>query len=331
MRALQATRRGAGAAGLELRSVAEPKPGPDEVLIAVRAVAANHLDRAVMDGRGLARSVALPRTLGIDPSGVVVAVGTEADETLLGGRVVAKPNVFCGACRYCRDGNEADCTDQWTLGVHRDGGAADYVVLPARAVLPIPTGLSHELATATVHSVPVALHLLAKLGPLAGARVLVLGGRGAVGSAAAQLAARSGAHVTAVVRDASAAGRGADVVVTSDGLAGLDPVDAVVDTTGSGALVAAALDRLAWRGVLVTCAASAEPVVGLDLGEFYRRRLTAFGVASADLAEVAAALRLVADGAVQVAPPTQLPLGGYAAAYDAPAGPGKVVFEVRQQ
>lgn len=327
MRALQVVAP-MGVDGLAVRRVPSPLVAAEDVLVAVTAVSANQLDRAVMRCDGIARGTLLPRTLGIGPTGVVVAQGSAVVEDLRGKRVIAKPNVFCGKCSQCRSGAEADCTDQWVLGVHRDGGAAELVALPARALLAIPEGLSDELAAAAVHTVPVAKHMLDALGELYGSRVLVTGARGAVGSVAVQLAALKGAVVTGldtVVGPAASAGR---ILTHTSELCEMDPFHAVLDTTGDGTTFGEAIGALGWRGRAVTCAAGTESRVSIDLAMLYQRRLRIIGSAAANLADVHDGLRLLAEGKITIPPPLILPLEAYREAYAPGPRDRKAVFRL---
>lgn len=315
MRALQLARVGVGPSGLDVVEMARPVPEAGEVLIQVHAVSASKLElEQTMAGVGLGRAVRLPRVLGMDPAGVVVAQGADVDGDRVGSRVAVKPNLVCGSCRYCADGAEADCLHQAMLGVHRDGGAAQFVAVPATAAFAIDDALEFLDAAAAVHSVSVALHMLRRAGgPGHDETVLVLGASGAVGSAAVQLATSRGAAVIAAVsspaKAAASMADGAVATVDSTAIADLatavrasaiDGANVVVDTTGSPAVLSAAMDSLAWRGVAVTCAGRPGESVAIDLGAHYRSRRSLLGVAGTDFRDVRDALLEVAAGRVRM-------------------------------
>jgi NADPH:quinone reductase-like Zn-dependent oxidoreductase len=315
-------------AGLEIAEVPDPVPAAGEVLIEVRAVSASRLElEQTMTGTGLGAIVQLPRVLGMDPAGVIVAAGPGVDQGRVGQRVAVKPNLVCGSCAYCRNGAEADCPEQGVLGVHRDGGAAQLVTVPASLAFPVAGTLSFAAAAAAVHSVSVALHMLRAAGPLTAAgTVLVLGASGAVGSAAAQLAAHFGARVTTAVSDPATL----PAAIGYDGLAACGPVDAVLDTTGDSQILTAAIGLLGWKGTAVTCASRNGPAT-VDIGALYRGRRTLTGVAASDFADVRDALSLVAAGAVVPRIAATFPLPQAAAAYAALADrrtPGKVLMVI---
>jgi D-arabinose 1-dehydrogenase-like Zn-dependent alcohol dehydrogenase len=329
-----------GPGGLEVRSVPVPRPGPDEVVVAVHTVGANQLDLNTMRGLGPGAAATLPLVLGVDPAGVVVDQGDRVRGERRGQRVVVKPNIACGTCRFCRARHEADCPSQRVVGVHRPGGAAQFVAVPAGNAFAIGD-LDFPVATAAVHSVPIALHAINAAGGVdRTATVLVTGATGAIGSAAVQLARDAGARVLAAStsRLVDLAGaeplryQGPQDLVEAVRAAAPDGVDLAVDGTGSGAVMGAAVRSLAWKGTLVVCGASVDRDLPVDARDLYLRRRTVRGVASADYAEVEHALRLIAGGAVRPMVGPRFPLTGIRAAYAAVADRarhGKVIVDVR--
>jgi D-arabinose 1-dehydrogenase-like Zn-dependent alcohol dehydrogenase len=328
-----------GPDAVAVTDLSRPVCEPDEVLVAVSTVGANQLDLNTMRGLGPGAEHRFPLVPGIDPAGTVVEQGADVSRDRVGERVVVKPNIACGRCRYCRAGQEADCVAQTVVGVHRQGGAAEYVAVPARNAYPI-ADLPFEVATAAVHSVPIALHALRAVGDVeAGSTVLVTGARGAVGSAAVQLARRAGATVLAASRTDPPDGLGDDVVPVSyggaEGLAAAvadHVVDVAVDCTGHGDVIAASLRCLGWKGRLAICSGSLQSAMAVDARDLYLRRKTVVGSASADYAEVSEALALVADGSVVARVGASFALADIGAAFAALSAPGrhgKVVVHVR--
>lgn len=143
--------------GLTVAEVDVPAPGADEVLVRVDTVGVNQLDLNVIAGIGPGAQAQLPRILGIDPAGEIIAVGAGVDQRRIGQTVVVKPNIACGACARCQAGDEADCPKQTVVGVHRDGGAAEFVVVPARNAID-RHGLDAAQATAVVHSASIVIN-----------------------------------------------------------------------------------------------------------------------------------------------------------------------------
>lgn len=300
--------------GIHLETLPDAVPGPGEVLMRVQAVCVNRTDVHVMERTAIGRSVTLPHIGGLDPAGVVVAHGAGVDAPRIGSRVVARPMIPCQVCRFCAAGRESVCERPSYVGVHRQGGFAELVALPARAVFPIPGELDPEDAAVAAHSVPVALHLLDAVGAVGpGDRVLVIGAAGGLGLAAVQIAHHLGAMVIGAVADRAKLSSldccGPDHVVDyaepSDlpsqvrQLTGGFGVTVAVDNVGSAALwpyVVASLDK---GGRILTCGAHAGGVVPLDITGFYRLQLRLLATAGSTGEEFRRALDLVAARVVR--------------------------------
>lgn len=331
MRAAVLTAHGLDA--LDVVDVEAPVAGAGEVLVRVETVGVNQLDLNVIAGRGPGTAARLPRVLGLDPAGVVVAVGDGVPASRIGEAVVVKPNIPCGACAFCRRGREADCPAQTVVGVHRDGGAAEFVAVPSasafdRGMLP------PAVATAAVHSVPIVLNALESAGLAAGERVLVTGASGTLGRVAVSLAAQLGAQVVAASRSSvswPAGVAGFQVADADDLRARLDgSFDVVLDVSGDARMLSAGIAALGWAGRAVFVSASVDPGLEIDARDFYLRRKRLIGVASADYAQVRRALDLVAAGTVTPTVGTRTPLADIREAYRSLTGspPGKVVIDV---
>src|SRR3984893_10798324 len=182
---------------LQPAEIAAPKPGPNDVVVRVRACALNHLDLWVRRGlNGV--TFPLPLVPGSDIAGEVAAVGTLAQRVRAGEKVVLAPGVSCGQCPAWAAGRDNECRKYPPFGYGRNGGCAEYVVAPEANVLPMPPGLSFEEAAAVPLVFLTAWHMLvarARLQP--GEEVLILGAGSGVGSAAIQIAKLNGARVIA--------------------------------------------------------------------------------------------------------------------------------------
>ena len=193
-----------GPEALEHVEVEQPTPAAGEVLIRVAASAYNAAD-AGMRGGFLAIPVALPHVPGYDVSGTVEALGDGVESLSVGDEVVG------------------------FLPMGRDGGAAEFVIAPADALVTAPTSIPLADAAALPSVTLTAWQALVDDGRLqAGQRLLVVGAGGVVGKYAIQLAKRLGAHVVATASPRSAdavRAAGADQVIDhteSDVLGALD-------------------------------------------------------------------------------------------------------------
>jgi NADPH:quinone reductase-like Zn-dependent oxidoreductase len=266
---------------MRLEELPTPEPGPGEVVIRVHAVSVNRtLDLAVRAGTYAFRP-ALPHVLGVDPSGVVAAVGAGVAAPRLGDRVVTR--------QFLRPATAA--AGPAILGVHGWGGYAEYVKVPAAATHPIPDGLDFVTATVVARHAPTALSMLRDVAKVAaGEWVLVMGASGGLGVAGIQVAKSLGAHVIAAAgadeRVSAAMQFGADVGINyrSQDLTGEvrrvtggRGVDLVFENVADPELFPRAFASLARQGRLVTAGAHGGGTVSLDVKSLYLNALTVIG------------------------------------------------------
>jgi len=328
-----------GPDGISVESWPDPVPAADEVLVRVRAVAVNRTDVYAMTRTNIGRRVELPHVGGVDPAGEVVGLGSAATEWSVGDRVVARPMIPCQGCRFCHSGPESMCERPAYIGIHRPGGFAELVALPARALYEIPPDVSFEQASAMAHSVPIAVHLLRTVGGVGPAdTVLVVGAGGGLGVACLQVARVLGARVIAAVGDqgkvSASIAAGADEALT------YEPLDTfpdrirslsrntgptvLVDNIGDGRLWAALVASLDRGGRIVSCGSHAGGLVELDLNLFYRQQLSLLSTAGTSDEEFRDALRLVAEGHVRPIIHEVFPLDGIRAAFQVMLDRGNV-------
>jgi 2-desacetyl-2-hydroxyethyl bacteriochlorophyllide A dehydrogenase len=175
--------------------LATPEPGPDEVLVRVRAAGICHSDAHYRAGVAPTR---LPCTLGHEVAGVVEACGNLVTGFSAGDRVCLNYLVTCGECGYCRAGQEPFCVRGEMIGKHRDGGFAEFICIPARGVLPLPAGVPFEQGAIMMCSSATALHALNQARVVAGDTVAVFG-VGGLGVSAIQLARLRGVQTVYAV------------------------------------------------------------------------------------------------------------------------------------
>src|SRR3954451_10371352 len=134
-----------GPGDIRIEAVPEPKaPMGSEVVIDVSRAAICGTDSSEWaHGPLLARP---PVILGHEFVGTVVAAGPDAETIAVGDRVVSGAGVSCGHCDWCRQGRTNLCASYHTLGLHVDGGLADFVKSPAAICLPVPETLTDDAA-----------------------------------------------------------------------------------------------------------------------------------------------------------------------------------------
>lgn len=120
--------------GLQVRSTGRPEIGPGDVLLRTRAALICGTDLRIVQHGHQAIGADTERVLGHELSGVIERVGAEVEHVKEGMRVAVAPNMGCAQCDLCVSGNTHLCRDYRALGIHIDGGFAEYVRIPAAAV-----------------------------------------------------------------------------------------------------------------------------------------------------------------------------------------------------
>lgn len=253
---------------LNVRNVANPSRGTNEVLVRVEAAGVNPSDIGIALGHF--PHLVLPRILGRDFAGTVI----EGPPDLAGKEV------------WGTGGGE--------LGLTRDGAHAEMLAIPAHAVAMRPAGLSAERAAAMGTPFFTAWLSLVEMAALrSGEWVIVSGAAGSVGTASVQIARALGAHPIALVLSSDDVSEleqiGVEAIVRSDRD---DLATTVKEITGAqGAHVAtnavgapvfgSLVDALAEDGRMVIFSAAAGRTAEFDLFKFYRKRLTFYGLDTA--------------------------------------------------
>ncbi|MBI4208997.1 MAG: zinc-binding dehydrogenase [Deltaproteobacteria bacterium] len=278
-----------GAEVLKYEEAPEPKIGPNDVLIRVKACALNHLDIWVRQGLPFVK-IPLPHISGNDAAGEIVEKGEAVAHLRKGERVLVAPGISCGRCEMCLQGLDNSCDLYQLVGYQIDGGYAEYVKVPAVNALPIPTGLTFEEAASVPLVFLTAWHMLvtrAKLKPFE--KVLIIGGGSGVGIAAIQLAKLLGAQVITTAGSEEklqkCRGLGADetlnhytddIVKEAKAWTGGRGVDVVFEHVGP-ATWEKSIRSLAKNGRLVTCGATTGPEATLDIRWVFSRKISILG------------------------------------------------------
>ncbi|WP_313693594.1 zinc-binding dehydrogenase [Halorarum halobium] len=172
----------------ELLRVDRPTAGPEEVLIDVKASALNYMDLFAV--RELDHYVpGYPFWTGGDVAGTVADAGESVTAWEEGDRVLVNPYLSCRSCPACERGEHLSCPDFEMLGEMRRGGHAEFVAVPAHALIPVPDDVSLETACAVPTAGGTAWRALATRGDLRPTEeALIVGATGGVGTFAVQIA-----------------------------------------------------------------------------------------------------------------------------------------------
>ncbi len=182
-----------------LQDVPVPKPGPEDVLLRVKACAVDQLDLTIRDGK-FAAAKKLPIILGHEIAGVVEQVGADVKSFSVGDRVTSTLYLTCGKCRYCLSGRETICADfKGYVGIHTPGAYAEFTSIPEVNLVRLPESVSFPHGSVLANAIGTPYHALTKRARLQpGERILITGAAGGVGAHAIQLARMMGAFVMAV-------------------------------------------------------------------------------------------------------------------------------------
>lgn len=228
-----------------------PQPQGSEVVVRIGSCGVCHSDVHLHDGyfdlggdvkMDMSRAMQLPRTLGHEIAGTVVALGPDAQGVQIGDRRVVFPWIGCGTCSLCEAGDEHLCGAPRALGINRDGGFSSHVVVPHSRYLVEYGDLPEEQACTFACSGLTAFGAFKKIASLRASDSLLIIGAGGVGLSGIRLAKQMfGVAPIVAERDQSKwdvareAGAGQVIDPTAEGA-----LKALVKSTGGG--VTAAVD-----------------------------------------------------------------------------------------
>ena len=296
---------------LKYMDVPEPKAGPNDVVIKVRASACNHND--IWARRGMpGMDVIVPHISGSDVAGEVVEVGSEVSTAKVGDEVLVHSGLSCRACEACTAGQEFFCRQFKIWGFQTgplDGGHAEYCRVPAVNALPKPKNLTwEEAASLPLVLVTVWRMLVTRARARVGDFVLVWGAAGGLGSMAVQVCKLVGARPIAVAASDEklelAKKLGAEFTInrkTQDIRAEIGRitsrrgVDIVFEHTGQETWPQSVLN-LKWGGTLVVCGATSGHEGMTDIRYLWMKQMNFLGSHLGSKAELVDALRFVESG-----------------------------------
>lgn len=237
----------------DLRRVEIPAVGRDEALIRVTRTGICGTDVHIFNGHYAADR--LPLIPGHEFCGRVAMVGQDVHHLVDGQACVADINIGCGTCYWCRRNEILNCPSMTQVGIGRDGAFAEYVVVPARLVIPVPDGMAPEMQ-ALVEPVACVLRAARKARVSFGQSVVVIGA-GPIGNLHVQMLRLCGA-APIIVADLSeercrmALEAGADAAISDSALlkaevmarTGGRGADVVIESVGSPRLYALAFDLI---------------------------------------------------------------------------------------
>ena len=295
-----------------------PEPGPGEVRLRVLAVGVCGTD--VKLWKGVLPNTPLPLVPGHEIAAVVDAHRTGVEAPALGSRVVVLHHLFCGECARCRQGSQNLCLNlRGRIGFDHDGGMADYVVVPARNLAPIPHGVSAAEACVVPDAVATTWRAVVRLAQVQPGDTVAVIGAGGLGLSACQIARLHGAEVLAIDVSQDKLELAAAVGVTRLAL----PAEAVararelpgggaaivIDCAGAPAALALAAELLQSGGRLIQVGYTPGTPLALQSADVALKELRVMGCRASTMHDLLDALDAVGSGAVRSPVETVLPLG----------------------
>ena len=313
-----------------------PQPNGSEIIVKVGSCGVCHSDVHLHDGYfdlggdvklDMTRTVKPPRTLGHEIAGTVVAVGPDAQGVKVGDRRVVFPWIGCGQCSLCAAGDEHLCNAPQALGIHRDGGFADHVVVPHPKYLLEYGQLAEEHACTFACSGLTAFSALKKAGAITAKDPLVIIGAGGVGLSGIRLAKQMFGVAPIVVEIdqgkwdiARQAGAGELIDPTADGalkalMKATGGAAAVVDFVGAGSTFAFGFGALRKGGRLV-CVGLLGGSTTIVPAMVSMKAVSVIGSYVGSLSEMQELMKLAGSGTLPDMPITQQPLAQATQALD---------------
>jgi L-iditol 2-dehydrogenase len=176
---------------IAIEEVPIPVPGPDELLVQVKASAICGSDMKAYEGKH--PLIRLPLILGHEFSGVVVEKGADVEGFRIGDRVVVEPSSVCGSCFFCRRKEYSLCTNLKQLGHQLPGSFAEYTLSKAKFTYHLPETVDYEKA-ALIQPLAISIHAADRTTVHQGQNVVILG-MGPIGLLLLQVIKKRGARI----------------------------------------------------------------------------------------------------------------------------------------
>src|SRR5271167_2989056 len=298
-----------------------PSPGAGEVVVRIRRAGVCGTDLHIFQGSH--PFLEYPLVIGHELSGEIAETGPGCT-IAVGQKVFVIPYLSCGSCVACRRGKTNCCQRIAVLGVHVDGGMADYLCVPEGNVA-AADGVTLDQA-AMVEFLSIGAHAVRRANPQQGDRVLVVGA-GPIGAGCMIFAKLHGGSVTAldmrrdrldfcrnVLGVDHTIAASPDTIDMLSKLTGGDFFDIVIDATGKASAMMAGFDYVAHGGTYVLVSVVLDTISFAD-PKFHAREISLLGSRNAtreDFVEVFSAMR---DGLV----PTEALATHRASLEDSPA------------
>jgi dehydrogenase len=285
----------------QIKELPQPEPGPNQVLIKMHASGICYTDVHQTKGE---LPGAFPRTLGHEPVGEIVAMGTGVRGRKVGDRVgVPWIQASCGSCEWCLRGKPMFCAEQMGTSTNMPGGHAEFMVAFADATVPLSDKLSYEQAAPIFCAGYTVYSGLRWAQPEPHETVAVVG-IGGLGHLALQYAKAAGFRTIAIThspdKDALAKQLGADEIVRDgQSLAKLGGADVILGTSNSVDAMTDSINGLRPDGRFVLMGFEAKNLA-ISPGDLIMKRIQVMGSQQNRRDFLYEALDFAAQGKVKV-------------------------------
>ncbi len=250
-----------------------------------------------------------PRVLGHELSGDIVAAGDGVDPELIGQLAYVIPYLNCGECRACRHGKTNCCQNMQVIGVHRDGGMADYLSVPADHLVTSQKLDSEQLAL--VECLAIGAHAVRR-SDIKPDELVVIVGAGPIGMGVLQIAKTRGARTLVVDTNRDRLGFCCDTLGADGILHALDDdleaciarhndgalADVVFDATGNPAAINRGF-ALAGHGARYVLVSVVKADISFNDPDFHKKELTLLGSRNATREDFETVTSLIESGNLQ--------------------------------
>jgi D-arabinose 1-dehydrogenase-like Zn-dependent alcohol dehydrogenase len=183
---------------LGVNQVADPVPGPGDVIVRTRAAGVCRTDLKIIEGA--ISTVQPPLVMGHELAGEVAALGQGVRGVEVGTRVAVSLDFSCGVCAYCRRGELDYCANLGRLGIEHDGALAEFVRVPAANLIELPETISFAQGATIADAVGSSYHAVRRRADVRAGQTVAVYGLGGLGLVAVQVAALAGAKVIGIAR-----------------------------------------------------------------------------------------------------------------------------------
>lgn len=291
---------------LELRHCDKPECPAGYALVRIRRIGICGTDIHAYGGNQ--PYFEYPRVLGHELAGEVVEVADNATQHLLGKKVYVIPYLHCGECRACLQGKTNCCQNMQVIGVHKDGGMAEYLAVPAAHLVVSETLTLDQLAL--VECMAIGAHAVRR-SALHADELAVIVGAGPIGMGVLQVAKSRGARTLMVDTNASRLAfcrdvLGAEVVANPQEVDVADQIsvlndgaraDVVFDATGNPRAMQAGFD-LAGHGGRYVLVSIVKADITFNDPDFHKKELTLMGSRNATREDFDCVVSLMESGAI---------------------------------